>query len=349
MLRAAKLLALKVARPAASFVLSSAWRRERLLILCYHGVSLEDEHVGLPELYVSPAQFRRRLERLREMRCSVLPLDEAVHRLYAGTLPERSVAITFDDGFHDFAAVASPILRDFSWPVTVYLTTYYSERPWPVFDPMIDYLLWKGAGRTLEWTDVVGTSLVLDQPGRLAAKDALRKYALARGLSGEAKNQLLSQLARRIGIDFERIVARGIMRIMNSDEVRRVSREGADIQLHTHRHRVFRRPDRFGQEIDENRCRIEALTGREAVHFCYPGGFSLAEFPAWLRERGVRSATTCLAGMATRQSDPMLLPRLLDASDLSEIEFESWVTGLAHLLPQRAYAADPMQLLEESA
>jgi hypothetical protein len=32
----------------------SRWRRSRLLILCYHGVSLGDEHGAAPELYIPP-------------------------------------------------------------------------------------------------------------------------------------------------------------------------------------------------------------------------------------------------------------------------------------------------------
>src|SRR6185369_5495694 len=54
----------------------SAWRRRRLLVLCYHGISLNDEHLWDPGLSVSPEQFERRLALLRRNRCNVLPLRE---------------------------------------------------------------------------------------------------------------------------------------------------------------------------------------------------------------------------------------------------------------------------------
>lgn len=51
---------------ALSICRDSAWRQRRLLILCYHGVSLDDEHLWNPELYVSPNRFEGRLRMIAE-------------------------------------------------------------------------------------------------------------------------------------------------------------------------------------------------------------------------------------------------------------------------------------------
>ncbi|HPQ17113.1 MAG TPA: hypothetical protein PLP04_17920, partial [Bryobacteraceae bacterium] len=104
MLKTLKRTVLRTARNTGVFrtAADSRWRQRRLLILCYHGVSIEDEHEWNPELYMPPAVLERRFALLRNNGFRVLPLDEALSRLYSGSLPPRSVALTFDDGFYDF-------------------------------------------------------------------------------------------------------------------------------------------------------------------------------------------------------------------------------------------------------
>ena len=60
---------------------------------------------------VAADTFRRRMQTLKNFGCNVLPLAEALTRLRNGTLPDRAVTITFDDGLHDYYSVAYPILE----------------------------------------------------------------------------------------------------------------------------------------------------------------------------------------------------------------------------------------------
>jgi peptidoglycan/xylan/chitin deacetylase (PgdA/CDA1 family) len=340
MLKKFKQVTLKSLRSGGVFrlVRDSGWRGQRLLILAYHGLSLEDEHLWDGSLYMAPAQFRRRMELLKKSGCAVLPLGEAVERMYAGELPERSVALTFDDGTYDFYQEARPVLSEFNFPATVYLTTFYSGYPRPVFDVACSYLLWKGRGARLDLRGFTGQEAVADladDAGRRLAADELRRFARENKLSAEEKDALLGRLAAGVKLDYEAVVARRLLCILSPEEVSALASEGFDIQLHTHRHRTPSDRELFLREVSDNRESIRAMTGTEPTHFCYPSGVYDMAFLPWLEEAGVVSATTCDTGFASRQSHPLLLPRLLDATGRTEIEFEGWLAGVSAALPRR--------------
>ena len=317
---------------------NSRWRQRHLLILAYHGISLDDEHQWDPSLFMTADCFRQRMQLLKDSNCTVLPLAEAVRRLYSQDLPERCVALTFDDGNHDFYSGAWPILREFGFPVTVYLSTYYSLYPKPVFDVVCSYLLWKGRKGRLDFSQLTGQEMVVDLSanGSVAHTVAeLLKFANDQKLSAEEKNALAASVAAQLNIDYDALVEKRLLHLMSPEEVKALASEGVDIQLHTHRHRVPSERSMFMREIDDNKKSIQEMTGSVASHFCYPSGVYSPTFLPWLAEAGVVSATTCEVGFASSQSHPLLLPRLLDGSGLSEIEFEGWLTGVSAALPRR--------------
>jgi peptidoglycan/xylan/chitin deacetylase (PgdA/CDA1 family) len=319
------------ARAAGLFSLSanSRRRRERLLILCYHGIALDDEEQWMGHLYMSRARFERRLELLRSLGANVLPLGEAVERLQKRSLPPRSVAITFDDGFVDFHVHALPLLRKFGCPSTVYLTTHYCRHRLPIFNLVTNYLLWR-SGRTSLELDAFGcngTAPIANYEQRQAVVASLVRWADTRGLATEAKDGIARSLARILGVDYDAILGARILQLMTPEEVAGAARSGVDVELHTHRHRTPRDSDLFIKEIRDNAACIREFTGREPSHFCYPSGDYDRGFFPWLKQLGVRTATTCESGLAAPRSEPFLLPRMLDDSVATELDFERWLSG----------------------
>lgn len=351
MLKQSKLFCLQASERlgVSHLVLNSRWRQERLLILCYHGTALEDEHEWNGSLYMHPDLLRQRMQAVRD-NCTVLPLDEAVRRLYDGDLPKRAVAITFDDGTYDFYRSAWPILSEFGFPVTVYWTTYYAEFNRPVFDVMLSYLLWKArGGNPLQWRRVLADGpLLLDENGRRKATREVMEFANQQKLSGRDKDALLAELAGLLGIDYDALCRKRLLHIMTPGEASDLAKQGVDLQLHTHRHRVWRRREKFFSELDDNKRRIEGVGAPEPRHFCYTGGFKLPEFTEYLEQYGVSSATTCEVGLCSRASHRMHLPRLVDTTTLSAVEFRSWISGIADVLPKRPYVMESGQLAEEA-
>jgi len=119
---------------------------------------------------------------------------------------------------------------------------------------------------------------------------------------------------------------------MTPQEISELSANGISFELHTHRHRVPRDQTLFEREIRDNRERLEAITKARTQHFCYPGGDYDRQFLPWLAGEGVVSATTCDPGLSSARAEPLLLPRFVDTTGQTALEFESWLTGVGALI-----------------
>jgi peptidoglycan/xylan/chitin deacetylase (PgdA/CDA1 family) len=327
-----------------TWVANSSWRRQRLLVLCWHGLSNDDEHLWRPGLYITPQLFRRRLEILAELGCSVLSLDDALIRLWAGDLPPRSVVITFDDGFNDFAAQALPILREFGFPATLYLTTYHVDDQHPLYNLTVSYLLWKsaGPGRRLPNGASIGNRVEAELSAQAMAREAIRD-----GLSTTEKDNRARELASFLGHDYDKWCAQRMLCLITAGQVRNASDSGVAVEAHTHRHRTPDDLDLMTRELRDNITRIQQITGRRPVHFCYPSGVYNANYFPLLKQEGFRSATTCQRALATRKGHRYMIPRWLDNQMHTESYFKGWLMGLRPLL-ERSSAVLSMRYWNDS-
>ena len=91
----------------------------RALILMYHRVTdlRNDPHL----LSVTPQHFAEHMEVIRRQYFPIR-LQHLVDALRHGRVPNRAVAITFDDGYADNLYCAKPILERYEVPATVFVT-----------------------------------------------------------------------------------------------------------------------------------------------------------------------------------------------------------------------------------
>lgn len=92
-------------------------------ILMYHSVSAVGGATAIPS-----AVFAMQMRVLAESGLPVLDMDQWLAAREAGHLPPRSVVITFDDGFQDFADVAWPEMSRYGFRPIVYLPTDFVGR-----------------------------------------------------------------------------------------------------------------------------------------------------------------------------------------------------------------------------
>ncbi len=308
--------------------------RGTLPILCYHGFAQADEHRFRPALYVTPEKFRARLDWLAREGYTVLPLDEAVTRLRSHQLPEKAVVITIDDGFASVASSAAPVLQEYQYPATVYVTSYYVKHQHPVFRLLVQYLFWKS---DVAEPDLAG--LMPEMPAPATDETANRTQAMqdliGQGeqlLDNAGREQLLVDLANRLGVDLDGILRQRLFALMTPEEIRALEAAGLDVQLHTHRHTLPLDAALVHREVSDNRECLEPLTTTPLQHFCYPSGeWSEGHLPL-LASLGIKTATTCDPGLNTAQTPPLALKRILDKQDLPTIELEAELCGFKPLL-----------------
>lgn len=94
----------------------------RVHILMYHRVGhFPDRMPSHRGQYCHLPRFKAQMAMLRHLGCRVIGLDEVVAGLRGeATLPDRAVALTFDDAYVDFLEHAAPVLAEYRYPACVY-------------------------------------------------------------------------------------------------------------------------------------------------------------------------------------------------------------------------------------
>lgn len=113
-----------------------------LPVLMYHHIQPADQAAAKSQtnLTVTPETFRSHLEYLRSKTYNLISPTQLAAFFTAGTpLPPKSVLLTFDDAYADFAAYAAHILQEFGFSATVFVPTGLLENP--------DYLSWSDLSR----------------------------------------------------------------------------------------------------------------------------------------------------------------------------------------------------------
>lgn len=115
-------------------LISTATASEHGTILLYHHVALDTP----PSTTISPQDFRAHLEYLRDHDYTVIALPELIDALRAReALPEKAVAITFDDGYLSIYEQAFPMLQEFGYPFTLFVSTG------PINNRQPNYMTWE--------------------------------------------------------------------------------------------------------------------------------------------------------------------------------------------------------------
>jgi peptidoglycan/xylan/chitin deacetylase (PgdA/CDA1 family) len=319
------------------FAISRWILRNKVRVLCYHAFTTIDEHLNVPGLFIEPEVFADRLNYLERKGYKVIGLDEAYQDVSRGVEANNRVVITIDDGFVSVLRKAAPILKQYDFPSTLYLTSYFFDKNCPVFTLAVGYMFWKTEASNADFSSlqIPALSAYKDCP---LTEENKNKIAIAikehgQPLKGNEKRvELLEKLGEILNVDYHELNKNRLFNIVNKQELDELQQHGVDIQLHTHRHTFPADQEIAKKEIRDNKDAINPLLEKPMKHFCYPSGVWSERHWDALSQEQVLTATTCQIGLVDEKTPQYAWPRILDSARVSQIEFEAEVSGFNELL-----------------
>lgn len=243
-------------------------RPVRGLVLLYHRVADErDRH----DLTITPAEFEAHLAWLRG-NCSVVSLGELLGTPVAD-LPERAVAITFDDGYVDNLDRAAPALVRAGLPATFFVTSRWLRQPGEFWWDLLDRVLAAPDLPAFLRVDAAGGHL------EVSTSSGADRQTAHRTLHGFLVNATLPEREHVVAALRGYVPAPGARRPMLAEEVQQLARHaGASIGAHTVHHlSLASQPLQVArQELDACRTALEAVLGAPVSDMAYPYGAASA-------------------------------------------------------------------------
>jgi peptidoglycan/xylan/chitin deacetylase (PgdA/CDA1 family) len=278
-------------RPAFPYFQRRRTRNAQILI--YHRVNDDRDPYfgGIPTI-----EFDRQMAYVSS-RFRVLPLSALVTALRAGELPDNAIAVTLDDGYRDNYLRAYPILRQYSIPATIFLTTSVIGSDRQLWHDDVFSAFRMTTAPTLEpfaSGSVGGPLTTVGDRLRVQHEFLAHIRTLDAGERTAAIARLRDQL--RVGPPPK---TPGLM--LTWDEIRTMSRGGIQFGSHTVTHPILSRIDRVQamRELTDSKNTIEEQLGLPVEGFAYPNGTRtdfLPDTKSLLREAGYTYAVTTIPG-----------------------------------------------------
>lgn len=295
----------------------SRWVKARVLggalILGYHRISQTSGDVGdIYEVNVSPENFAEHLEVLSKFTHPV-SLSKLVQHLQAGSLPPKSVAVTFDDGYTDNLYIARPLLEKYEIPATIFICTGYAGKEfwWDELDRLI---ISSTADLGVLHLQVGESRFQQDQPATSPDTESAEKMSLRRQfrdelyhfllkLDVEDQSQAMQVIRNWSGLWPHESFAH---RAMNHAELLQLAVDGlVELGSHTRNHPMLPHLsyERQKDEIVSGKRDLEELLGRQVAGFAYPNGRATADAKHIVCEAGFAYACTSLHDVVRPGSD----------------------------------------------
>jgi peptidoglycan/xylan/chitin deacetylase (PgdA/CDA1 family) len=287
-------------------------RPDTLAVLTFHRVAPDRPGVVPGLLSATPEGFAALLDVVAR-RHPIVGIDEVLRRARGGPpLGPRSLLLTVDDAYTDFAEHAWPALRARGLPVVLFVPTAYPDAPDRAF-------WWErlfGAIRATNRSTIDGPGGPLPVMTDADREAAYRSFRA--GLKAMPHAELLrcvDDLVAALG-GAEAAAGAAGGRVLGWDELRRLRAEGVSLAPHTRTHPLLARlsGEACESEIAGSREDLARTTGSELPVLAYPSGATSPVAADAARRAGIEIAFTTERGVNVLRSADWLGLRRINVS-----------------------------------
>lgn len=299
---------------------------KKVPILCYHGGSTIDEHKFMPSNFMQFEVFKKRIKTIKDLGYEIISLDDALEMYKEKSIQKNKVVITIDDGFVSIFDKIIPFLAQEKIPVTVYITSYKSQKEIPIFRLIAQYYFWKTDKKEFysEHRLLSKKSWNITTDGWDLIKEVEKTF------SRLEKQEFIKELSEKLKVEYNQKVL-DAFRIADYKLLEKF-KNNIDFQLHTHYHNMNLPLEELDIDFQKNIEYLKDLNSKKQVHFCFPSGVWRERHFLLLKKYDIQTATTCDSGLFSLKSNLYTLPRIIDSNNMSQISFESELCGLSSFL-----------------
>ena len=298
-------------------------------ILAYHGVTKKAPTVSNWQ-QIRVDEFIQQMAYLKKY-YNVVPLTTMLEYLfYKKQIPNRCVALTFDDGYENNFSVVYPLLRELNLPATFFISTAFVENGnkslWfdQVYEGIADY-----SDRNIDLSlcgfGILNTSTISAKSHVINLLCEQLKSLSHREMQARLE-YILEKVSMKIG---ENILFPG----MSCEQIRILAADPLiTIGGHSHTHFVLSKlsEEEAWKEIIINKEFLEKNIGKPMTIFSYPNGNWNSEIVSLLRRAGYEFALTTEENFVT--SKPYAVERMTVRNPSTIHLFEALVSGFIPMM-----------------
>lgn len=273
-------------------------RRDLIGVLTYHRVVEADDDAPPGFGSAHPDEFVRHMTMLARAYHPISLADLARRAGGGPALPRRSVLVTFDDAYRDFATHAWPVLKDLGIPVVLFVPTALPDSGTMFWWDRLHAAV-RAAEARPSWSSPVGLLPLTTASDRAGAYRLLRTRikVLSHTAALELVHEVVAELAPSMDAPERSSALTGVL---SWADLRALAEDGVDLAAHSRTHPLLTRipaaslDDEIGGSVLDL---AEHIDRPPMATFAYPSGAHSTKVREAAERNGIKMAFTTDRGL----------------------------------------------------